>query len=199
MIKEFAFGLSQRHYFQNAGNVCDWMNIDKDTYMSLYDFDDNITDYFSKNNTLSGFDGLVYMPDEFILDIDGKDKDDLENARQKTIGLTLLLDDLGIPYYLYFSGNKGFHVGIPGSAFRWKPDRNLHLKVKDALTTAGIFDYADPSVTDKLRLIRVNNTKNLKAGLWKRNISRSILNEKNIDRFICTINYSIWANRMSVY
>ena len=67
--------------------------------MSLYDFDDHITDYFSKNNTLSGFDGLVYMPDEFILDIDGKDKDDLENARQKTIGLTLLLDDLGIPDY----------------------------------------------------------------------------------------------------
>jgi len=184
MIKEFAFGLSQRHYFQDAGNVCDWMNIDKDTYMSLYDFDDNITDYFSKNNTLSGFDGLVYMPDEFILDIDGKDKDDLENARQKTIGLTLLLDDLGIPYYLYFSGNKGFHVGIPGSAFRWKPDRNLHLKVKDALTTAGIFDYADPSVTDKLRLIRVNNTKNLKAGLWKRHISRSILNEKDINSII---------------
>ena len=81
MIKEFAFGLSQRHYFQDAGDVCNWMNIDKDTYMSLYDFDDSITDYFSQNNTLSGFNGLVYIPDEFILDVDGKDKDDLENAR----------------------------------------------------------------------------------------------------------------------
>ena len=52
MIKEFAFGLANRHYFQDADNVCDWMNIDKDTYMSLYDFDESITDYFSKNNTL---------------------------------------------------------------------------------------------------------------------------------------------------
>ena len=71
MIKEFAFGLSQRHYFQDAGNVDSWMNIDKDTYMSLYDYDDGVKDYFSKNKTLSGFDGLLYMPDEFLLDVDG--------------------------------------------------------------------------------------------------------------------------------
>jgi len=172
MIKEFAFGLAQRHYFQDSSSVCDWMNIDKDTYMSLYEFDDSIKDFFAEKNTLSGFDGLVYIPDEFILDVDGKDKNDLENARQKTIGLLLLLDDLSIPYRLYFSGNKGFHVGIPSTAFRWKPDPLLHLKVKDALTNAGIFDYADPSVTDKIRLIRVVNTLNLKAQLWKREITR---------------------------
>jgi hypothetical protein len=184
MIKEFAFGLAQRHYFQDASDVCNWMNIDKDTYMSLYDFDDSITDYFSQNNTLSGFNGLVYIPDEFILDVDGKDKDDLDNARKKTIGLTMLLNDLEIPHKLYYSGNKGFHVGIPGTAFRWKPDVNLHLKVKDALRDAGVFEYADPSVTDKIRLIRVNNTKNLKANLWKRSIPISILNSDNLEEDI---------------
>jgi len=180
MIKEFAFGLANRHYFQDADNVCDWMNIDKDTYMSLYDFDESITAYFSKNNTLSGFDGLVYIPDEFILDVDGKIDDNLEEARQKALGLSVLLEDLGIPFRLYFSGNKGFHFGLPGTAFRWKPDVNLHLKVKDALKNGGIFDYADPSVTDKTRLIRVNNTKNLKAGLWKCIIPISILHEDNV-------------------
>jgi len=180
MIKEFAFGLAQRHYFQDSSEVCNWMNIDKDTYMSLYEFDDSIKDFYAKKHTLSGFDGLVYIPDEFILDVDGKDKNDLENARQKTIGLLMLLDDLDVPYRLYFSGNKGFHVGIPASAFRWKPDPNLHLKVKDALTNAGIFDYADPSVTDKIRLIRVPNTMNRKAQLWKIEISRKDLNESDI-------------------
>ena len=189
MIKEFAFGLAQRHYFQDAGSVCDWMNIDKSTYMSLYDFDDNITDYFSKNNTLSGFDGLVYIPDEFILDVDGVDANDLDGARKKALGLSILLDDLGIPFRLYFSGNKGFHFGIPGTAFRWKPDKNLHLKVKDALTNGGVFDYADPSVTDKTRLIRVNNTKNLKAGLWKCIMPISILHEEDINSAIKKIAY----------
>ena len=189
MIKEFAFGLSQRHYFQDSGNVCDWMNIDKDTYMSLYDFDDSIKDYFSKNNTLSGFDGLVYIPDEFILDVDGTGENALEDARQKALGLSILLDDLQIPFRLYFSGNKGFHFGIPGTAFRWKPDKNLHLKVKDALTNGGLFDYADPSVTDKIRLIRVNNTKNLKAGLWKCIIPVSILHSDDINEEIKKIAY----------
>ena len=66
MIKEFAFGLAQRHYFQDAADVCNWTNIDRDTYMSLYDFDDEIKEFYSKNKTLSGFDGPVYMPDEFI-------------------------------------------------------------------------------------------------------------------------------------
>jgi len=189
MIKEFAFGLAQRHYFQDAGNVCDWMNIDRDTYMSLYDFDENIKEFFSKNNSLSGFDGLVYIPDEFILDVDGKDNDDLDSARKKAIGLSILLDDLQIPFRLYFSGNKGFHFGIPGTAFRWKPDQNLHLKVKDALTNAGVFDYADPSVTDKIRLIRVNNTKNLKANLWKCIVPTSVLHEENVLESIKKIAY----------
>jgi hypothetical protein len=72
MIKEFAFGLSQRHYFQDAGDVHNWMNIDKDTYMSLYDYDDEVKEYFSKNKTLSGFNGTLYMPDEFILDVDAE-------------------------------------------------------------------------------------------------------------------------------
>ena len=181
MIKEFAFGLSQRHYFQDANDVNNWMNIDKDTYMSLYDYDDEVKDYYAKNKTLSGFDGKLYMPDEFLLDVDGKNKEDLNNARNKTIKLIKILEDLGIPFRLYFSGNKGFHIGIPGTAFRWKPDVNLHLKVKDALTNADIFKYADPSVTDKTRIIRIVNTKNTKAGLYKCQISYDQLCDVNLD------------------
>ena len=72
-----------------------------------------------------------------------------------------LMKELSIPYRTYFSGT-GFHLGIPGSAFRWKPTKDLHLKVKHALNNAGIFQYADPSVTDKTRIIRLINTKNKK-------------------------------------
>ena len=85
-------------------------------------------DYVKQKGTLASYDGMLYMPDEFILDVDGTNPD---NARQKTIGLGILLDDLCVPYQAYFSGT-GFHLGIPGSAFRWKPAPNLHLMVKDA-------------------------------------------------------------------
>ena len=163
MIKEFAFSLSKRHYFQESSEESSWHNLDNDTFMSLYEYDDHVKEFFANKKTLAGYDGLIYMPNEFILDVDGKD---FKQAVDLSIGLKILLSDLDVPFKLFFSGT-GFHFNIPSDAFRWKPDQNLHLKVKDALTTAGVFKYADPAVTDKIRLIRVPNTKNSKSGLYK--------------------------------
>ena len=126
MIKELAFGLNNRHHFVNEDKVSDWMNMSKDTFMSLWDYDEYVIEYTKKKKSLSGYDGLLYMPNELLLDVDGSNPD---NARQKVIGLTIILKDLEIPYNLYFSGT-GFHVGIPSTAFRWKPDKNLHTKVR---------------------------------------------------------------------
>ena len=163
MIKEFAFGLSRRHYFQDAAQISEWIGLDSNTFMSLYDYDDEVKDYFAKKKTLSGYTGKIYMPDEFILDIDGSNVDD---AYLKTGKLTNLLDKLKILYQVYFSGT-GFHLHISSKAFRWKPDNNLHMKVKKVLGDYKIWDHADPSVTDKTRIIRVPNTKNTKSNLYK--------------------------------
>ena len=179
MIKELAFGVNNRHHFVNEEKVSDWMNMNKDTFMSLWDYDEYVIEYTKKKQSLSGYDGMLYMPNELLLDVDGSNPD---NARQKVIGLTILLKDLEIPYNLYFSGT-GFHVGIPSTAFRWKPDKNLHSKVKNALKSAGIYDYADPSVTDKTRLIRLLNTRNSKSKKWKVHISDSMIH-KNIDHIL---------------
>ena len=171
MIKEYAFGLANRHHFGDVNDMEKWAGMSQDTFMSLWDYDNHVIDYVKEKNTLAGYDGILYMPDEFILDVDGTNPD---NARQATIGLTILLEDLCIPYQLYFSGT-GFHVGIPSSAFRWKPCPDLHLKVKDEMKARGIYEYADSSVSDKTRLIRVVNTLNSKSNLWKVPITHSEL------------------------
>ena len=163
MIKEFAFGLSNRHHFGDVHDVEKWVGMAQDTFMSLWDYDGHVVDYVKEKKTLASYDGMLYMPDEFLLDVDGENPD---KAKQKAIGLTILLDDLCIPYQIYFSGT-GFHLGIPGSAFRWKPSPNLHLKVKDELQARGIYEYADVSVSDKTRLIRIVNTLNSKSKLYK--------------------------------
>ena len=163
MIKEFAFGLSNRHHFGDVHDVEKWIGMAQDTFMSLWDYDGHVVDYVKEKKTLASYDGMLYMPDEFLLDVDGENPD---KAKQKAIGLTILLDDLCIPYQIYFSGT-GFHLGIPGSAFRWKPSPNLHLKVKDELQARGIYEYADVSVSDKTRLIRIVNTLNSKSKLYK--------------------------------
>jgi len=163
MIKEFAFGLSRRHYFQDSNQLSEWVGLDSNTFMSLYDYDDEVKDYFGKKKTLSGYTGKIYIPDEFILDIDGSNIDDAYN---KLVKLISLLNNLKVLHYVYFSGT-GFHLHISSKSFRWKPDVNLHFKVKKILGEYKLWEYADPSVTDKTRIIRVPNTKNTKSGLYK--------------------------------
>ena len=184
MIKEYAFGLSNRHHFGDVGDVTKWYNMKQDTFMSLWDYDGNVVDYVKEKGTLSSYDGMIYIPEEFILDVDGANP---ENARQKVIGLGILLDDLCIPYQSYFSGT-GFHLGIPGQAFRWKPCPDLHLKVKEELMSKGVYEYADSSVSDKTRLIRVNNTLNSKSNLWKIPLNKAELNSsiENIQKIAAT-------------
>ena len=167
MIKEYAFGLANRHHFGDVSDVEKYAGMAQDTFMSLWDYDAHVVDYVKEKGGLSGYDGMLYMPDEFILDIDGANP---KQAKDKTIALLIELDDLCIPYRIYFSGT-GFHLGIPGDAFRWKPCPDLHLKVKDELKARGIYEYADPSVSDKTRIIRVVNTLNSKSKLWKIPIS----------------------------
>ena len=179
MIREFAFGLGRRHYFEDTSNVNKWMNMDSDTFMSLYEYDEDVKNYYAKNQKLAGYSGKIYIPEEFILDVDGGNPDD---AQKKAIGLKLHLDDLDIPFKVFFSGT-GFHFHIPGSAFTYRPHKNLHIKVKEVLKNKGIFEYADPSVTDKTRLIRIPNTKNTKSGCYKVELKNGML-ERNIDEIL---------------
>ena len=176
MIREVAFGVTNRHNFQREEELIELQGMDSDTFMSLYNYDESVLEYYGQNNTISGYDGLIYMPHEFILDVDGES---VWEASQKTAALLVRLDELFVPYYIYFSG-RGFHIHISESAFKWKPSKNLHMRVKEELTKHGIFEYADPSVTDKSRLIRVPNTKNTKSGLWKVPFPQKALYKKNL-------------------
>tara|TARA_R100000008_G_scaffold82222_1_gene66275 strand:+ start:7726 stop:9465 length:1740 start_codon:yes stop_codon:yes gene_type:complete len=163
MIKEFALSLSNRHHFHESNKMSQLEGTPQDTFMSLWDYDKYVIEYFNKKKKLAGFDGLLYMPDELILDVDGNT---LDSAKHKTLILIELLYKKHIPYQIYFSG-RGFHVNIPSCAFKWEPCKDLHLKVKDELNKIGIYKYADPSVTDKTRIIRVPNTLNTKSKRWK--------------------------------
>ena len=175
MVREFAFGLSNRHHFFPSDNSVKWENVAKDTFLSLYGYDETVKEYFDKNKTLSGFDGNIYMPKEFMLDVDGSE---IKEAQDKTIKLISMLNNIGVPSNIYFSG-RGFHIGIPDTAFKWRPGKNLHLRVKDELDKKGVYEYADVSVTDKTRIIRLNNTLNCKSRLWKIYIKKEELYNLN--------------------
>ena len=66
MIKEMALSTWNRHHFIEESKVSDWQNVPKDTFISLYDYDEHIREYFKEHKKLAGYDGLIYMPDEFF-------------------------------------------------------------------------------------------------------------------------------------
>ena len=175
IYKEFALSLSNRHHFFPVSKISSFYGINKDTFMSLWDYDEEVIEHVKTNKTLSGYRGNLYMPDEFILDVDGSN---LDQAKQLTLGLIDLLD---IPMQVYFSGEKGFHIHISGTAFKWNPCKDLNLRVKHILKRKGVYDFADPLVIDKVRLIRVPNTKKLSSGYWKVPIKISEIDDVNIE------------------
>ena len=162
MIKEFAQSLGNRGHFLEEEKVFK-MRGGRDKFMSLFCYDDNVKQYFKEKNKIAGYNGLLYLSKEHILDVDGET---FSEAKDSTLDLLALLEDLSVPFKLYFSG-RGFHISIDPAAFMWEPNKELHKYIKDALDAKGIFKFADSAVTDKIRLIRCNNTINSKSGLYK--------------------------------
>ena len=91
MIKEYAFGLNNRHHFCDASDLEKYTGMEQDTFTSLWDYDNHVVDFVKTKGNFAGYDGILYMPDEFLLDVDGTNP---ENAKQRAIGLGIMLDDL---------------------------------------------------------------------------------------------------------
>ena len=54
-----------------------------DTYMSLWEYDEEVKKYYSEKKTISNYNGKIYIPKEFILDVDGQNP---RMAQNKAIG-----------------------------------------------------------------------------------------------------------------
>ena len=171
MIREYAPSLNNRGHFLSEIEVFK-MKGGRDKFMSLFCYDEDVNKYVEKHGKIAGYDGIIYLAAEHILDVDGSS---IQDAKEKAYKLILILEDLNVPYKVFFSG-RGFHISIPNSAFKWEPHVDLHNYVKDSLDAKGIFKYADSAVTDKTRLIRVNNTINSKVTLYKIELSRPLRN-----------------------
>tara|TARA_R100000995_G_scaffold83934_1_gene61161 strand:- start:4383 stop:6182 length:1800 start_codon:yes stop_codon:yes gene_type:complete len=185
MIREYAPSLSNRGHFLTENEISKQRG-GKDKFMSLFCYDESVKEYVKEKGKIAGYKGIIYLSGEHIIDVDGNN---LKEAINKADKVLKILNNLNVPSKVYFSG-RGFHISIPRESFKWEPHENLHKYVKDALTAKNIFKYADPSVTDKTRLIRINNTVNSKVDLFKVEVTELLkyndlceLDEKDIQEF----------------
>lgn len=137
-------------------------------YCSMFSFGEQILDHVKINKSTKGYNGIVYAK-YFWLDIDVKG--DIEKARQYALKLIIKLSsnynlspqDL----FIYFSGGKGFHVGINGKTFgEFKPSKDLpEMFKKLAQIIAGEIPV-DTKIYESVRIFRMTNSKH-SSGYYK--------------------------------
>ena len=142
------------------------------TYM-LYT--EELSNYLQSHGSVAGYDGAAYAH-YLPLDIDSKE---LEKAAQATGNMLNYLRTLGFDEesaLVYFSGSKGYHIMLSSAVFgEVKPEKRLNQIFaelrKEFAYKAGIEEYVDMQIKDKLRLLRLPNTINKKSGLYKVQLS----------------------------
>lgn len=99
------------------------------------------------------------------------DSPELEKARTDTLKMVNFLRAKVIPYHLFFSGKKGFHIVIGYQVFGQEYQKNNHLInkeiVKIILEETGSLSTLDMAIYISKRLLRVANTIHSGSGLFK--------------------------------
>lgn len=143
---------------------------DRESYLSAFTFGADFRDYLDATGSTRGYSGACGSP-WLWFDIDRTDLDTAtRDARRLAAGLAerFKLDD---ELLIFFSGSKGFHLGLPmalcGSP---APSADFHRVARRfAERQADCCQVAiDTGVYDRVRLFRAPNSRHPKTGLFKR-------------------------------
>lgn len=164
--------------FLGYANCVPAAKIECEAYLSSFWFGSSFQDYLNAFGTTKGFDGECWSP--FIwFDIDREH--DLQAALSEARGLVASIleryQELSEDNLLsFFSGAKGFHVGVP-CIWRPKPSRVFNQVARRFAEELAVLARAeiDIGVYDKVRLFRAPNSRHPKTGLFKRYLSHDEL------------------------
>src|SRR5712691_4883323 len=165
--------------------------VNREAYLSAFTFGDDFRRHLDATGSTKGFDGVCSA--EFVwFDIDREDKQtkqvDLEAARRDAARLCLTLmeryslDDDSL--LMFFSGSKGFHVGLPTDL--WQPTASPTFHRTARRLAEGLVAAAqvaiDGGVYDKVRAFRAPNSRHPKTGSHKRMVTLDELTRLSVDR-----------------
>lgn len=168
--------------FQAACDVHEEMAKKTDFYLTMYAFPDEfVRDVSEGRCALRGYTGVCWSP---MLWFDIDRENDLQSAVRDTVKLIEYLVALGVEAWniqQWFSGKKGFHVGLPTCVFGAQvvPDRGFAARCKQTALAisqrAGI--TIDRAVYDRVRLLRCPNTRHGATRLYKVPVTLESLRE----------------------
>jgi hypothetical protein len=143
----------------------------KQAYMSAFVFPPAFQGYVKQHNGVGGYRGPCGS--DFVwFDIDGPDLPSALSATKTLLmHATNDLDADEANTLVFFSGAKGFHIGLP---LHWQPPMHelfpLHCRAfaEGIASSCGV--KIDPGIYDHVRLFRAPNSWHAKSGLYKRNL-----------------------------
>lgn len=169
--------------FIGCASLDDRIDFNREAYLSAFTFGADFRLHLDANGTTKGFDGICGA-DWIWFDID---RTDLEAARRDAVRLAMQLGDrfrmTDDDLLIFFSGSKGFHLGLPTA---WNPlpgptFNRIARRFAEGLA-AGASVAIDSGVYDKVRAFRAPNSKHPKTGLHKRTLTLDELIHLSVDR-----------------
>lgn len=151
----------------------DKAEVNREAYLSAFQFGNDFRQHLEQTGSTRDYGGECWSP-WLWFDLDRPNIGDaLHDARRLAVGLIerfALADDALL---LFFSGSKGFHVGLPTSLWLPEPSTTFHKIARrfceNQATRAGI--VIDTGVYDRVRAFRAPNSRHPKTGLHKRALS----------------------------
>lgn len=140
-------------------------------YLSAYVFPPAFQGYVKQHNGVGGYRGPCGS--DFVwFDIDGPDLPSALSATKTLLmHATNDLDADEANTLVFFSGAKGFHIGLP---LHWQPPmhelfpRHCRAFAEGIASSCGV--KIDTSIYDHVRLFRAPNSRHAKSGLYKINL-----------------------------
>ena len=148
--------------------------VNTEAYLSAFQFDEDFRRYLEMTGSTKGYTGPCWSP-WLWWDIDRET--DIEAATKDARRLAAFLADRyridGDELLIFYSGSKGYHVGLPTSLWQPEPSavfnklaRRLAERIAELL---GI--DVDAGVYDKVRAFRAPNSRHPKTGRHKRRLA----------------------------
>ncbi|HUY93329.1 MAG TPA: DNA primase [Pirellulales bacterium] len=157
--------------------------LDRECFLSAFQFGDDFRRHLESTGSTAEFAGECCAP-WLWFDIDRTDRAvALTDARR----LALTLDERYMlaegDLLAFYSGAKGFHLGLPTSLWAPQPSATFHKIARQfAEQLAELARVAiDTGVYDKVRLFRAPNSRHPKTGFYKRRLSLDVLMQMSID------------------
>lgn len=174
--------------FQGYAACDDRAEVEREAYLSAFHFGEDFRDLLESTGSTAGFAGACWSA-WLWFDIDRAD--DLDAALLGARRLTCFtlerfrsLDDSRL--LAFYSGSKGFHIGIPSSVWGPAPSVDFHRVARRfAERIAELAKVTiDSGVYDRVRAFRAPNSRHPKRGRHKRRLSHGELMGLSINRIL---------------